>query len=235
MVTPNETTFVEGNPESPPIQVGIDQPMVVPAIEGEDGFASLDAVPSVPLVPDPSMQQANDAGDRDREELKYLRAERNEQEMARATDERLRAFQAELQQRGYSAEEQEYFLARENQTYQAVLQERQNFRQQQQIQQGKMNAAQFYGKQYGIDPAILMDAQSPEAMREVGAREQRYAEQEKRIQSLEQGRVPAQALNSVGTSQATGITVTSDNIDLLHGQQRISDEAYRNFLRTQQR
>jgi hypothetical protein len=78
-----------------------------------------------------------------------------------------------------------------------------------------------------------MDATSPEAMREVGAREQRYTEQEKRIQSLEQGRVPAQALNSVGTSQAAGVTVTSDNIDLLHSQNRISDDAYRNFLRTQ--
>ena len=232
MVTPNETTFVEGNPESSPIQVGIDQPMVVPAIEGEDGFASLDAVPS---VPDPSMQQANGTGDRDRQELNYLRSERNQQEITSATNERLRAFQAELQQRGYSAQEQEYFLARENQTYQEVIQERQTFIQQQQIQQGKINAAQFYGKEYGIDPAILMDSQSPEAMREVGAREQRYAEQERRIQSLEQGRVPAQALNSVGTSQATGITVTSDNIDLLHSQNRISDEAYRNFLRTQQR
>ena len=232
MVTPNETTFVEGNPESSPIQVGIDQPMVVPANEGEDGFASLDAVPS---VPDPSMQQANDTGDRDRQELNYLRSERNQQEITSATNERLRAFQAELQQRGYSAQEQEYFLARENQTYQEVIQERQTFIQQQQIQQGKINAAQFYGKEYGIDPAILMDSQSPEAMREVGAREKRYAEQERRIQSLEQGRVPAQALNSVGTSQATGITVTSDNIDLLHSQNRISDEAYRNFLRTQQR
>jgi hypothetical protein len=230
MVTPNETTFVEGNPESPPIQVGIDQPMVVPPIEGEDGFASLDAVP---LVPDPSMQQPNDTGNRDRQELNYLRAERNEQEIASATNDRLRAFQAELQQRGYSAQEQEYFLARENQTYQEVIQERQGFRQQQQIQQGKINAAQFYGKQYGIDPAVLMDSGSPEAMREVGAREQRYAEQERRIQTLEQGRVPAQALNSVGTSQATGVTVTSDNIDLLHSQNRISDEAYRNFLRTQ--
>jgi hypothetical protein len=71
-------------------------------------------------------------------------------------------------------------------------------------------------------------------MHEMAQREKRYAGLEKDIQVLKRGQVPAQNLSTTGISQAGGPAVTADNIDALHLDGKVSDEAYRKFLTTGQ-
>ena len=110
----------------------------------------------------------------------------------------------------------------------------QQLRMQHEILQGKQNAAIAFGSQYGVSPTILMSAESPQQMRDIAEREKRYAGMERDLQVLKRGQVPAQTLNANGISQAGGPAVTADNIDALHLEGKVSDEAYRNFLSTGQ-
>ena len=107
-------------------------------------------------------------------------------------------------------------------------------RMQGEILQGKQNAAVALGAQYGVNPTMLMKAVDLDDMHAIGQREQRYANQEKDIQMLKRGQVPAQNLSATGISQAGGPAVTADNIDALHLEGKVTDVAYRKFLETGQ-
>ena len=79
---------------------------------------------------------------------------------------------------------------------------------------------------------MLMSSESPQQMHEIAQREKRYASMDRDLQLLKRGQVPAQNLNANGISQAGGPTLTSDNIDSLHLEGKVSDEVYRKFLST---
>lgn len=109
------------------------------------------------------------------------------------------------------------------------------------FRQGQFNAAFEIGKQHGVDPRILMNLPTPEAM--IAAAQQasgqskadaRVAALEAEIAKLKKASVPAQTFAS-GTVGGDGGRITKDNIDGLYMKdpERYGD-VYRKFLRTSQ-
>ena len=119
-----------------------------------------------------------------------------------------------------------------------VGQEQQRLQQEQQFNEGKRNAAAHFGREYGVDPNLLMGANSPQDMQAIGEREKRYAAQDARLKALERGQVQPQTLDSSNGSRAGSIVATSDNIDKLWldygrdhpGMPNIYEVSYRKFL-----
>ena len=93
--------------------------------------------------------------------------------------------------------------------------EEQRLRSSAEAEQGKRNAAAYFGKQYGVDPSLLMVAGNPEDMEAMAQREKRYAGIEADVKNLKQGRVPAQVLDAASGSRAGGVVATLENIDKL--------------------
>ena len=169
-----------------------------------------------------------------RQRLAQLESEREAETTERSLQVEARQVLNDAVARGLSEEDanwmaqRHYALARRVQQQEATLQR--NY----QIAQGRQNAAVAIGSQYGVSPAILMSAESPQQMHEIAQREKRYTGLERDIQVLKQAQVPSQPLNSAGYSQAGGPTLTADNIDALHLEGKVSDDLYRKFLTTGQ-
>jgi len=94
--------------------------------------------------------------------------------------------------------------------------------------------------QYGVPQEQLANFTDEAAMRHFaqqyaltsGPQARRIQELEARLAALEKGRVPAQNFNQPGTGSMPAIT--SDNIDLLYLQGKITDDRYRRFRETGQ-
>ena len=81
-----------------------------------------------------------------------------------------------------------------------------------QLEVGRRNAAQHYGKQFGVDPSALIGLDSPQAM-EREAKWIVYANtNDKRVAAVERSKVPDQPFAGTGQGQ----TVNSDTIDALY-------------------
>jgi len=75
------------------------------------------------------------------------------------------------------------------------VQQRNDLARSQQSQANKTAAIAKYSKQYGIDPLLLQNDNSYEAMEATAIKEKRYLQQEKDIADLKQGRIPRQELD----------------------------------------
>ncbi len=80
-----------------------------------------------------------------------------------------------------------------------------------QIEVGRRNAAQFYGKQYKVDPSALISLDSPEAMEREAKWIVAWNTNDKRMTAVERSKVPDQQFAGGGQGDA----VTSENIDAL--------------------
>lgn len=107
-----------------------------------------------------------------------------------------------------------------------------------QIEVGRRNAAQHYGKQYGVDPSALITLDSPAAMEREAKWIVHANTNDKRVAAVEKARVPNQTFASGGQGDA----VTSDNIDALFIQYETEhpgntsnpfEARYRRFLESQ--
>ena len=174
------------------------------------------APPAEPGTPSPIARQevSTELADA-RRQLAQFQADKQQQELDTAVAQETQAKYREALARGVSEEDALWMAESYRSMAHRVSQERQQLQQQQQNLIGKQRAALFYGKQYGVDPGVLMTANTQEEMMAIGEREKRYMAQEVRLKALEQARVPAQTLNASNGSRAGAITVTSDNIDQL--------------------
>lgn len=242
MVSPNESATWEGPAvaeEGTPASVEVTtEPLIVPLIAGETPDAPLDGeIPAISTeIPSPLV--ASDApvlDDHTRERLAradQLEARESELEMDRAIEEQIQRYRVDLDRRGLSVEDQEWLVDQQSQTLRSTLEQQRKFRSDQAFLIGQQWASFSIGQELGVDPSLLANAPNPTEMRKIAVREKRYQDQEKRLQTLEQGRVPGQHVNTVGTTRAGGQAVTSDNIDMLHVQGRVNDVTYRRFLDT---
>lgn len=107
-----------------------------------------------------------------------------------------------------------------------------------QVEVGRRNAAQHYGKQYGVDPSLLISLDSPSAMEREAKWVVAWNSNDKRMSAVEKARVPEQTFASGGQGDA----VTSDNIDRLYVQYETEhpgnasnpfEARYRRFLQYQ--
>jgi hypothetical protein len=139
--------------------------------------------------------------------------------------------------RGFPEEDARWIAEQQQGVVRQFQQEQSRIRDEQQISSDKRDAAIFIAKQNGVDPAMLMTGNSPEEMITMAQKEKRYLEQDLRIKSLEQGRVPAQSFASNG-SQAGNTAANTQNIDQLWlnhevqhpGTHNPYENAYRRFL-----
>ena len=107
------------------------------------------------------------------------------------------------------------------------------------MRQGQIRAALEIGKQHGVDPMILINLSTPEAMRQAALQATSHnrlasenAALKAQIEALKKASVPAQSFAS-GVVSADGTKLTSDNIDALYLQDPDRyGAAYRTFLRT---
>ena len=203
---------VESQPLAPPIELA-----PAPATTAATPPVLTDIIPPALTAPPQGLRPDTSAS-----ELATLRrqlADVEAQRQAEATTARLteesRQVQRDALGRGLSEEDANWMAQRHYTLAQQVHQERESVRVQQQIMQGKINAAVALAGEYGISPSMLMDANSPAEMRAIGEREKRYAAQEERLKKLEQGRVQPQSLNAASGSGAAGVNATVDNIDKL--------------------
>ena len=107
-----------------------------------------------------------------------------------------------------------------------------------QVEVGRRNAAQHYGKQYGVDPSALINLDSPASMEREAKWIVAWNTNDKRVAAVEKARVPEQTFASGGQGDA----VTSDNIDALYVQYEAEhrgntnnpfEARYRRFLESQ--
>ena len=220
MVTPAATTEA---PADPSVLLEI---LSSPTVVAEKPESTPPATPVPPAISTPSAETLLPRSDvpspSQASEIAYLRrqsAQYEAEKAAQATEATLqqeaRAVQQEALSRGFTAEDALWVAQRHYTTARRVSQETQQLRVQQQNLQDKQNAAIIIGRQYSVDPTVLMTGDSPEAMTAIAEREKRYAAQETRLKALEQRQVPSQTLNASNGSQAGGITITADNIDAL--------------------
>ena len=193
----------------------IAEPELIPAVAGEGvvtepipAAITPAPVPTVPVAPSAEVIQL-------RRQLALVEAERQ----AAITEATLqREFEAvyrdELAQ-GQSEADALRIARRHHALSRRVGQEEQRVREQAQSEQGKRNAAASFGAQYGVDPSLLMVANTPQDMEMLAQREKRYAGLEAQVKGLVQARVPAQTLNAPNGGGTPGAVASGANIDKL--------------------
>lgn len=203
------------------------EPLIVPAVEGEEGYApEVEAQSSPPIEVEASTgvdahtQQRLDRADQLEDHLR-------QSQLDNAVRQEIQTLQTEMGNRGYTAEDQQWLASRYGQLVRQVSDERQGFRVEQEFEQRRYTAAHVIGKETGVAPELLMKANDTPEMRDIAAREKRYLDQEKRLSAMEKRAVPAQNLNQIGMSRVGGQAVNSDNADALWLAGRITDDQYR--------
>ena len=150
-----------------------------------------------------------------RRELSQVRAKEQEQATETALVAEARAKQQEAIARGFNEQDALWVAQTHYAAAKRASQQQQEYLGQQRYLEGKQNAAMHFGRLHGVDPSILMTANTPAEMDAIGQREKRWAAQDSRLKAVEQAQVPAQRLNSANGSQAGAISATTDNIDML--------------------
>ncbi len=206
------------------------EPLVIPSIEGEEGYAPEIVPESTPEPPieAPTLDDYTQGRLRRADELEN---QQRDAEAERAVAQEMQNLRTEMASRNYAPEDQEWLVSRYSRLIKNVAQEQLRFREEQTVERTRTTAAQTIAKDAGIDPQLLMGANSEQDMRQIATREKRYLDQEVRLQAVEKRGVPAQNLNQTGTSRVGGQAVTSDNVDALWLAGRITDEQYRAFLK----
>lgn len=222
MVTPTITA-----PGSEALPAPAAEPEVLNAVQPDAAPATPSAPvaspeASVPIVPGAPQQRESVSTPQAPDELATLRrqvaeyeAERQRQATETALTQESQEVYREALVRGLTEEDATWTAQRYHMVARRATEEQQRIRQEQAYFQGKQNAAASIGREYGVDPIILMTGDSPQSMRAIAEREKRYAAQDARLKALEQDRVKPQTLNASTGSRAGTIGVTPDNIDKL--------------------
>lgn len=156
---------------------------------------------------------------------------------------RLQAFEQEKQTREQAANEQQYIDAIESGQYTpqqiaqivrqmhqravAAEQREQNVRKE---TEAKIFTATKMAQKYGVPIEGLMRYNSPEDMERAAEQSKELATLKAQVNKLTKDTVPAQKFDT-GRGKG-GAAVNADNIDLLHMQGQVSDDAYQTFLDT---
>jgi hypothetical protein len=175
-----------------------------PSVALEEGAGLLGAAPAqTPIAPQPGLNE------RDRVRLQQLEQQNSEFVVAqqRAQEaEGLRQYQESLEEQGFTTEQASLVATHINAERQKRVQVEQTALQTEQFRQGQMNAAVYFGQQYGVPAAQLISFQSPEAMESHAKVMKDNNEWKTRVERLEKAQVPAgqpfeNGLSSTGVSQ----------------------------------
>ena len=96
--------------------------------------------------------------------------------------------------------------------------------------EAKLYTATQMGQRYGVPMESLMRYNTPEAMEDGAKAAQELSKLKSQVDKMQKGTIPSQRFDT-GRGKG-GPAITGDNVDLLHMQGQISDEAYRDFLST---
>ena len=203
-------TPVETEPEAP---APSDEPFKLPA--------------ELQPTSDPAPQGLNELErqrlqDLESREVEFNRA-RDQQEVAQQTQQ-LRNHYESL---GWDSTTAEAMANIHRQERENAQQQLANLHQHVQLGQAKQRAAEFYGKQEGVDPQALINFNSPAEMEQYAKLLAHTGRLERRTTGLEQDKVKEQHYDG---GAGGGATVTSDNIDSLWLNGQVSDDQYDRFL-----
>lgn len=237
MVTP---AMVEPLVNTPPVDAPV---LVAPAGTEPAPVASpVLAPPPITAAPPPPAYTPPSELAVLRQRLAQVEAEKAAQATEATLQQEAQAVRQEALARGLSDEDATWFAQKHYVVARRVSQEQTRLREQGDLLQAKQNAAAHYGRIYGVDPNVLMSADSPDqgpnSMVVLGERHKLYLAQEARLKALERNQVPAQTLDASNGSRAGNIVVTNDNIDKLWvdhetqhpGTPNPYDVPYRKFL-----
>jgi len=178
------------------------------------------------------------------DEAVYLRRRVAEMESEKAAQDAQATITAETQRvyrdalaKGFPEEDARWIAQQQQGVVRQFQQEQARIRDAQQLTNDKQTAANMIAKDHGVDPSMLMSGNSPDEMIYLAQREKRYLDQDMRLKSLEQGRVPAQSFATNG-SQAGNTAANTQNIDQLWLNHEVQhpnthnpyEAAYRRFL-----
>jgi hypothetical protein len=230
------------DPIQPPIEQvsdGVDSspPLIVPAIASDDILAASGPAPESPPPFSPTTATTFDEDTQRRlARADELEAQYREFEVENSIRGELEYLRQEAEQRGLHTEDQEWLLAQHGKVLRQGIEQQRQFRLNQEYIQGKRNACQSIGLQYGVDPREMEKFNFPQDMHDYGKQQQSYRQEkaswEKRLTTMEQGRVQPAHQNAVGISRAGGQAVTRDNIDALYLEGRVTGDTYNRFLST---
>jgi hypothetical protein len=178
------------------------------------------------------------------DETAYLRRRVAEMEAEKSAQDAQVAINTEAQRvyrdaiaKGFPDEDARWIAQQQQGVVKQFHEEQTRIRDEQQLASDKQTAANMIARDHGVDPSMLMSGNSPDEMISIAQREKRYLEQDMRLKSLEQGRVPAQSFATNG-SQAGNTAANTQNIDQLWLNHEVQhpnthnpyEAAYRRFL-----
>jgi len=149
----------------------------VPKIEaqGTDATVATEERAAVGEVPAPSPEMPAAPMPNQVGQLHQLQAENERLQQAQtqaAVDEEIRRYEGELTNQGLPEDSARYLAGQQRQNLQNMVAMQQQSQNALLEQEGKMNAAMFYGEKYGVPPRSLMVHATPQAM-EMAANQQK--------------------------------------------------------------
>jgi hypothetical protein len=232
MTTPDITTMEPGAEPSEGVSLGPVDIEIGPIVDTPDTGSQL------PLIESGAQPQpVND-------EAVHLRRRVAQMESEKATQDARVALATETQRvyrdalaKGFPEEDSRWIAEQQQGIVRKFQEEQDRTHAAQQLTTDKQTVASMIARDHGVDPAMLMSGNNPDEMIAMAQKEKRYLEQEVRLKSLEQGRVPAQSFATNG-SQAGNTAANTQNIDQLWLNHEVQhpnthnpyENAYRKFL-----
>ena len=188
----NMVTEEAAAPVAEPQAEPIAEPVAEPAVESSTPKAE-EPVGTYPTGTDSSggdeMQKQLNASQERIAELEQHRAYSEVQQQAMQ-------YQQQLIQQGYTVEQANTTAQQWLGTRQQQIQSEQNYKQKMEFQEGQYKASLHYGKQFNVDPEVLLKYQTPQEM-EVAAKHMSEVRSLKEENArLKQGKVPTQNFDS---------------------------------------
>lgn len=238
MVTPATEETNLGTPVETVAPPEVGEGLTVPLLEGEEAAGPSAPLGTMPQEPAPMPTPAEPVLPTDIQERlqrgDQLEAQQRQQAQEGAIATELQGFVEEAARRGMTQEDVDWFSQTQTTTVRRLLTNFERTMGDREFYWGRQFAAYKIAREKGVDPVLLLDARDPAEMNRLADRELRYQDHETRIRTAEQRPVPSQNLNRTNTSRVGGQAVTSDNIDLLYNQGRVTADTYRRFLDTGQ-
>ena len=212
MTTPATTA----DPVQPVVQIADVAPAApapVPAPAPAVVDATAPAAPAAAATPSPEMEALRwQLGEYKTREARQQNIQREQQKAAGLQTQAQRVYDEEIA-KGLEPADAQRIAQRHFEALRQVDVEREQLREQQDFFDRRQRASVTIGKEFGVDPRLLLNTTDTPQMREIAALHQQIARNDARLKALEQGRVPAQKFDGSGGGTGNGVIASDDNVD----------------------
>ena len=209
MVNENETTQPELNLVSEEPVAPAAEPQVEPAVEPQTEVSETSPEPTTEVTSESTGTVSEDLGtypgvsgsdtsevqktlDQTQERLKQVEQQNTQNQLMYETE----TYKQQLMQQGYSSEQSQ---SASQQFYNNRMQQinvQQDYDQKIQFQEGQYKASLHYGKQFNIDPEVLLKYQTPQEMEQAAKHMSEVRALKEENARLKKGQVPTQSFDN---------------------------------------